>query len=171
MKLKSVLMVFVVAMSLMSGMAFTAVADHNGGNTTDNAVFVDAENASGNADTYAEVQVAVDNATEGGHVHIKPGTYNESVNLTTNDLHFVSNTTSGENVTIDGANTDSGVAFQNPNNNGYTLGDNVYLNDASASGGSGSGVNSISQEYFGIPLWVYLIVALVAVVVAVRTME
>lgn len=159
-KMNAVAMVVMVALSALAGIAVmgASTAHDTAGNDT---VIVD---KTGNAGSYDSIQPAVDNASDGGYVHIHPATYNTSVNLTTANLTFENANVSEGNVTIDATNTSSGVAFRNPNDYNYTVGDNVTLKEASIGGGSGlSGDYSWTDKYAGIPLWAIVIGTLLIV--------
>ncbi len=144
----------IVSIAAMGGMA------HEGHDTTTNVTVGD----NSTEYDYTTIQGAVDNASEYNHIVIQEGTYNTSVNLSTNNLYFEAE--SG-NVTIDGSNTSSGVAFQNPNDYNYTTADNVELIGMS-SGGSGTSdgsnqiMNLVTSTVFGIPYWL-IAIALIAI--------
>jgi hypothetical protein len=159
-KVNAVGMVLMVALSALAGIAVmgASTAHDTAGNDT---VIVDKDGNNGN---YTSIQNAVDNSSKGDYVHIYPATYNTSVNLTTGNLTFENANVSEGNVTIDATNTSSGIAFRNPSDYNYTVGENVTVKEASVSGGSGlSGDYSWTDEYAGIPLWAIVIGTLLIV--------
>lgn len=126
---------------------------------------VDANNTDVENDTYATIQDAVDNASDGDTVIVEPGTYNETVDVGTNNLTVESAT--NETVTINGSFNTSTVS-------NFTLGENVtILGDSSGGGGaipSSDGVaDVVTSKYYGVPG--YIIILFVAVVAIIALVE
>lgn len=108
----------------------------------------------GSSSDYSTIQTAVDNATQNDTVSIEAGSYDENVTLETEGLTLESQSSSDVNVTgtLDATNVTD-----------YTLGDYVtfdQIEDGSGGGGSGSSA-FYTQTYYGIPLWVYGIAAVI----------
>lgn len=106
---------------------------------------------------YATIQEAVNNTDSGDKVVIAPGTYNESVNVTSDYLMFVSSDTT-QNVTIDASNTTSGEALV-LNDNTALVHDSVKTVSGVLGGGGTS--DTLNGETGGIPNIVWAIVVVV----------
>lgn len=149
-------------MAVSGGMAGGVAASHSDGTGT--TLTVDPATDGNTSGEYASVQYAVDNSSEGDHIEITPGTYEEAVEVNTSDVSLLS-ATEGEDVTIDASDLEGNALTIN--------GDNVNVSDDvlvvnSAGGGSGTTDDSgalidslpdeLTAKYFGIPLIALLLV-------------
>lgn len=111
--------------------------------------------------TYDTIQNATNNVAENGSVVIQNGTYNltEEINITENNLTYKAH--SG-NVTLD-VNTTSGYAFNTSNVSDFTVGENITVSGnvyAGGGGGTSGAQSTLETQYYGFPLWAYLLAIL-----------
>jgi len=127
--------------------------------TNENIVTVDSANTA-NTGTYGTIQNAVDNSTANTTVEIVSGTYNTSINVTTEYLAFENADSSQGNVTIDASNTTQGNAFYGEDSDTVRVGQNLIVESSVYGFGSGAIGSTLTMSVLGIPLWALIIVAL-----------
>ncbi|AAQ13799.1 hypothetical protein [His2 virus] len=130
---------------------------------TENVVTVDSANT-GNADTYGTISDAMDNTTANSTISIAPGTYNTSINVTSDNVGFVNNAPASGNVTIDATNTTEGSAFVGNYSDNVRVGGDITVEESVLGIGGGqfgeSVGNALGANVFGIPFWAIGVVAL-----------
>lgn len=116
-------------------------------------------NAFNNTNDDAVVYVQSGNFTLGNE-SITDGRYNltESVNVTEYNVTVQTYNSSVGNVTIDGTNTTSGKVFVDNGSDSINIGDNVTTLNAVL---GGSGFGGLDSEPYGVPMVVWIVVAIV----------
>ncbi|QSJ05046.1 virion protein [Haloarcula virus Hardyhisp2] len=132
---------------------------------TENIVTVDSANTA-NADTYGTISDAMDNTTANSTISIAPGTYNESINVTSENVGFVNNAPNSGSVTIDATNTTEGMAFFGEHSDDVRVSGSVTIEESVLGIGGGqfeeSVGNALTTNIFGIPFWAIAVVVLLA---------
>jgi hypothetical protein len=146
-------------------------SDTNGVLTLNNVSDVDESNATVGSSTeanYSTIQNATDNLGMGDKVFIEPGTYNESVNVTSDYMMFQS-TNASQNVTVDASNTSDGQAFRTHDYTTYVDSDINTVNAVLGGGGSGSG--TLDGTFAGVPNVVWMLVVALGGIVYYKRQE
>lgn len=150
----------------MYGVAFYGEHDENltlGTNveTVENTVTVDSANAEGTTGTYSNVSNAMSNVDSNYTISIVPGTYNESVNVTSKNVGIENSDPASGSVTIDATNTSEGQVFYGPNSDSVRIGEDITVKENVIGIGGGAIGNAATFQVLGIPMWAIVVVALI----------
>ena len=104
----------------------------------------------------------------GDKVFIEPGTYNESVNVTSDYMMFQS-TNASQNVTVDASNTSDGQALRTHDYTTYVDSEIDTVNAVLGGGGSGSG--TLDGTFAGVPNVVWMLVVALGGIVYYKRQE
>ena len=123
----------------------------------ENVVYVNTSES----ENYDTVQEAVNNTVDNSTLRINPGTYNESLNVTSNHVRFANYNFSEGNVVLDATETNHSSVFRGEYKDNVSVGHKVTVKgNVWAIGGGGLG-DIAGSTYFGVPMWAYLVVLVI----------